>query len=85
MLEVYLVAITCLLLIALFAGLARQWFGPTRIDRILALQLFGSAGVAILVLLSVIMGQSALVNIALILVLLAPLTVIVLVKLRKHL
>ncbi|WP_018692629.1 monovalent cation/H+ antiporter complex subunit F [Algicola sagamiensis] len=81
----FLYMMTGALVAILFLGLIRQWFGPSKIDRILSLQLFGTAGVAILVLLAVIMGHSSLFNVALVLALLSSITMIILVKLRRHL
>lgn len=77
---VYLSIITSLLTLALFAGLGRVLIGPSRADRMLASQLFGTAGVAVLILLAVIQKQPALLNVALILALLAPLTLMVFIK-----
>lgn len=77
----YLSVITALLVLILLFGLWRIWIGPTPADRLLVSQLFGTAGVAILILLSIVQGQPALLNIALILALLAPLTLITFTRL----
>ncbi|MBZ9935530.1 multiple resistance and pH regulation protein F [Mesorhizobium sp. BR1-1-16] len=52
-------------------GLVRVLRGPSRIDRMMAVQLLGSGSVAVLVLLAVGSGTDALVDIALTLALLA--------------
>ncbi len=79
--SVYLTLVAGLLLIALLAGLGRVIRGPTAADRMLAAQLFGTAGVALLMLLAIAQQQAALLNAALVLALLAPLTLITFVKL----
>lgn len=65
---IYLAAI---LLLTIFAGLWRVLRGPSRTDRLVAVQLFGTAGAAILLLLAEAQGQSALRDAALVLALLA--------------
>lgn len=62
------------------AGLIRISFGPTAADRMLAAQLLGTSGVAILLLLSEAMNEPALRNVALVFVLLAVLTVVAFVE-----
>ncbi|MFT7387522.1 MAG: multicomponent Na+:H+ antiporter subunit F [Candidatus Endobugula sp.] len=80
----YLSAITGMLILVLLIGLGRILLGPSPADRMLASQLFGTAGVSILLLLAVIQEQFALINIALVLALLAPLTLITFVYLKKN-
>ncbi len=77
----YLAIIAGLLVLILLAGLGRILLGPTPADRMLAAQLFGTAGVAVLILLAVVQEQPALINAALVLALLAPLTLIEFVRL----
>ena len=79
----YLSAITGMLILVLLVGLGRILLGPSPADRMLASQLFGTAGVSILILLAIIQNQSALINIALVLALLAPLTLITFIRLRE--
>ena len=79
-LSVYLSIATGILLLVLLAGLLRVMRGPTQADRMLAAQLFGTVGVAILMLLAVLQEQPALLNAALVLALLAPLMLIAFVK-----
>ena len=59
------------LMLSLFLGLLRVLRGPEAGDRMLATQLIGSAGVGLLLLLSVLLEQQALIDVALILALLA--------------
>jgi multicomponent Na+:H+ antiporter subunit F len=79
----YLSVIVGLLILALLVGLGRILLGPSSADRMLASQLFSTAGVSILILLAIIQNQSALINVALVLALLAPLTLITFIRLRK--
>ena len=59
---------------SLFLGLLRVLHGPGAGDRMLATQLIGTAGVCILLLLSVLLDQPALLDVALLLALLAAVT-----------
>jgi multicomponent Na+:H+ antiporter subunit F len=68
------------LLLTVVAGLIRILRGPTPADRMLAAQLFGSTGVAILLLLSKSFQTSALLDIALVFALLAAITAIAFVR-----
>lgn len=77
----YLSVITGLLVLILLSGLWRIWIGPTHADRLLVSQLFGTAGVAILILLAIVQVQPVLLNIALVLALLAPITLITFTRL----
>ena len=73
-------AFAVLLLLTLLAGLARVLKGPTRGDRMLAAQLFGTTGVGVLLLLAEAMGQPALRDVALVYALLAALAAVAFVK-----
>lgn len=64
-------AVAVLLLLTLLGGLGRVLKGPTRGDRMLAAQLFGTTGVAILLVLAQALDTPALRNVALAFVLLA--------------
>lgn len=79
----YLATIAGLLLLILLAGMGRILFGPSPADRMLTSQLFGTAGVAVLILLAVVQEQPALLNAALTLALLAPLTLTEFVRVGK--
>lgn len=68
------------LLLTVLVGLVRVARGPTLADRIMVAQLFGTTGVAVLLLLSADQGMSALRNVALIFAVLAPITVVAFIK-----
>jgi len=62
------------LVFALLLGLLRVLHGPGAGDRMLAIQLIGTAGVGMLLILSVLLNQPALLDVALLLALLAAVT-----------
>lgn len=80
----YFVVLITALIVILVVGLVRVFKGPGLADRMLAAQLFGTVGVALLMLLSNLQGETALMDTALILALLAPLTLIAFVKLADR-
>ncbi len=67
-------------LLTVAVGLLRVLFGPSSADRIMAVQLFGTGGVAILLLLGAASGAAAVVDVALTLALLAAFVSIAYVK-----
>lgn len=69
-----------LLLLSILIGLGRIFLGPTPADRILAVQLSGTGGVAILLIFSKAADLSALLDVALVYALLAAVTQIAFVK-----
>ena len=69
-------AMSVFLLLTLAGGLVRVLRGPTAADRMLAAQLLGTNGVAILLLLAEAQAEPALRNAALLLALLAVLAVV---------
>ena len=71
--EIYL-SIAAFILITLVIGLLRVFWGPTRADRILSVQLMGTTGVAIILLLSEAMQMPSLVDVALVFALLSAVT-----------
>jgi multicomponent Na+:H+ antiporter subunit F len=73
-------AMAIFLLLNIFAGLVRVLRGPTPADRMLAAQLFGTTGVAILLLLAEAFGLPALRDVALVFVLLGALATVAFVK-----
>lgn len=73
-------ALAAFLLLTLAAGLVRVVRGPTRADSMLAAQLFGTTGVAILLLLAEALAASALRDAALVLALLAVLATVAFVR-----
>lgn len=64
------------LLVTLALGLWRIWRGPTVADRMLAAQLFGTTGVALLLVLAELQAIPALRDVALVLALLAVMAVL---------
>jgi multicomponent Na+:H+ antiporter subunit F len=72
--------ITLFLVLTLLGGLVRILRGPTRADRMLAAQLFGTTGVAILLVLSAAAESAALRDAALVFALLAAVNTIVFVQ-----
>jgi multicomponent Na+:H+ antiporter subunit F len=72
--------VTVFLLLNVLVGLVRVARGPTLADRIVVAQLFGTTGVAVLLLLAADQGMPALRNVALIFALLAPITVVAFIK-----
>ena len=69
-----------LILISVVVGLIRILRGPTAADRMLAAQLFGTGGVAVLLILALAMQMPSLVDVALIYALLAAVTMVVFVR-----
>jgi multicomponent Na+:H+ antiporter subunit F len=75
------VGVALFLLLTVLAGLVRVARGPTLADRILVTQLFGTTGVAILLLLAADPAHASLRSVALVFALLAAVTVIAFVQL----
>ena len=73
-------AIATVLLATVALGLLRILWGPTPADRMLAAQLFGSTGVAILILLARAMNAPALLDVALVFAVLATVAAIAFVR-----
>lgn len=69
--------IAIVLLITLIAGFQVVCCGKSLADKVLAIQLCGTAGVAILIILSVIEKNAALLNVALVLAVLATVVIAV--------
>ena len=76
----YLLVATALL-VSLGGGLYQAVRGPTPGDRMLVVQLFGTAAVAALILIGEAIDKPALIDVALVLALLAAITVIAFVRL----
>lgn len=72
--------VSIFLLLNILAGLFRVSRGPSRGDRMLATQLFGTLGVAIMLLLAEALGRPALRDVALVLVLLTVINTVVFVR-----
>jgi multicomponent Na+:H+ antiporter subunit F len=73
--ELY-VGVAAFLLLNVLVGLIRVLRGPTQADRMLSAQLFGTAGVAILLLLAQGLSAAALRDVALMLALLSALVAV---------
>lgn len=73
-----------LLLLILLVGLWRVLLGPGRVDRLLAVQLFGTTGTALLLVLAQWQGAPALRDAALVLALLAAIVSAALVQLLRR-
>lgn len=73
-----------LLLLSLVLGLLRIWRGPGIVERMLAAQLFGSTGVALLLVLATLQQAPSIRNVALVLALLAALAVLAFVARVWH-
>lgn len=73
-----------ILLPAIIVGLFRILRGPTAADRMVTAQLFGTCGVAILLLLGTGMGNPVLLDIALVFALLAALTTMTFIRRTWH-
>lgn len=76
----WIVGLALALLLTLIAGLIRVWRGPTVADRMLAAQLLGTTGAAILLLLAEGTGAPALRDVALVQSVLAATATIVFVR-----
>lgn len=73
-----------LLLLTIVIGLGRVVLGPGRVDRLLAIQLFGTSGAALLLVLAQWQAQPALRDVALLLGLLAAVASAALVQLLRR-
>lgn len=78
------VAFATVLLGTIVIGLVRVERGPSPADRMLAAQLFGTAGVAMLLLLSVGLDMPALRDVGLVFALLAAMAAVAFVKRAWH-
>lgn len=76
-----LTALTLVLLLSMLAGLGRVVMGPTTADRMMASLLFGTAGVAILMLLAEVAAMPSLKDVALVFVVLAAVAIVAFVRL----
>lgn len=71
-----LAALAVFLMLNLLAGLVRIYRGPTAVDRLLAAQLLGTTGTAVLMVLAARQGGTALLDAAILFALLAAVTLI---------
>ena len=82
--SLFLGVVIAVLLATILAGLARVLRGPVPAERMLAAQLFGTAAVAILLLLSQMMAMPALLDVAMVFALLAAVTLVGFVVLAER-
>lgn len=80
----FLSLILVVLLLSILAGLIRVFRGPASAERMLAAQLFGTAAVAILLVLSQLMAMPALLDVAMVFALLAAVTLVTFVVLASR-
>lgn len=78
------IGVIATLLICLFGGVLRVLVGPDNANRMLALQLFGTIGVTLVIILAFLLEFELLINLALILTLLGSVTVIAFLKIAEH-
>jgi multicomponent Na+:H+ antiporter subunit F len=76
----FLLGAACVVLVLVALGLWRLLRGPADVDRMMAAQLLGTGGIAIVLLLGVAMGDATMIDVALILALLAAFAGIAFVK-----
>jgi multicomponent Na+:H+ antiporter subunit F len=76
----FYIGVSLFLVLNIVGGLVRLVRGPTAADRMLSVQLFGTAGVAALLLLAEAAAEPAFRDVALVFALLAALATIVFVK-----
>lgn len=76
----FALAVALFLLLNIAGGLVRIQRGPTRADRMLAAQLFGTTGIAVLLLLGEATGERAARDVALVFALLSSLAGVAFVR-----
>jgi multicomponent Na+:H+ antiporter subunit F len=79
----FFIGVCIFLLLTICLGLVRVWRGPTVADRLLTTQLFGTTGMAILIVLAGHLGELTLLNVAITFNVLAALLVICFVQVWK--
>jgi multicomponent Na+:H+ antiporter subunit F len=72
------------LIICLLFAMLRIFKGDTAADKMIAAQLFGTLGVAILIVFSFLEGNKNLLNVALVMSLLAPISLVAFVTLSEE-
>lgn len=80
----FLAILLVILLASILAGLVRVFRGPAPAERMLAAQLFGTAAVAILLILARLMDMPALLDVAMVFALLAAVTLVAFVVLASR-
>ena len=81
--DVIFIVVIVFLLLNIVLGLYRVWRGPTVADRLLTTQLFGTTGVAILLVMTGYLKEMTLLNVAITFNVLAILLVVCLVQVWK--
>lgn len=82
--DIFFTIVIIFLLLTIALGLIRVWRGPTVADRLLTTQLFGTTGMAILIVLAGFWEDLNLLNVAITFNVLAIILVIGLVKVWKN-
>ena len=80
----FLLGASAFVLLTVAVGLVCILRGPDDVDRMMSVQLFGTAGIAALLLLGAAIGAAAVVDLALILAVLAAFAAIAFVKAGAH-
>jgi multicomponent Na+:H+ antiporter subunit F len=80
----FFIIVIVFLLLSIALGLIRVWRGPTVADRLLTTQMFGTTGMAILLVLTGYLKELTLLNVAITFNVLAILLVICLVQVWKN-
>lgn len=80
----FFIIVIVFLMLNIAMGLVRVWRGPTVADRLLTTQLFGTTGMAILLVLAGYLRELTLLNVAITFNVLAILLVICLVQVWKN-
>lgn len=78
--DLFFLGLAGFLLLTMLVGMIRVFLGPEPEDRLSAMQLFGTTGVAVLLLLAAALDAPALRNTALVFALLAVLAVVAFVR-----
>lgn len=82
--DVFFIIVSLFLLLNIALGLFRVWRGPTVADRLLTTQLFGTTGMAVLLVLAGYLEELALLNVAITFNVLAILLVIYLFQVWRN-
>ncbi len=78
--QTFYLGVACFLLLTMIVGLIRVFRGPRQEDRLVAVQLFGTTGVAVLLLLATAFDAPAMRNAAMVFAVLAVLAVMAFVR-----
>ena len=81
--DFFFISVSIFLLLNIGMGLFRVWKGPSVADRLLTTQLFGTTGIAVLIVLAGYLDQPTLLNVAITFNVLAVLLVICLFQVWK--